>query len=133
MRLFAKSLLAEKPWSFDSKVVPLPWRQDEEDAMKTKIQSGGLTLGFYSCDGAVCTLSSCYILAHFLTFQTFQVLPHPPILRGIQTVVDKAKEAGHTVVAWKPFKHQQAVDFANQVYASDAGEVRHFEHSRNLY
>lgn len=53
IRLFTKSVLAEKPWSYDSKVIPLPWRQEAEDAAKEKIKSGGLTLGFYSCDGGV--------------------------------------------------------------------------------
>lgn len=53
MRLFVTSVLAQKPWSFDSKVIPLPWRQEEEDAAKAKVKSGGLTLGFYSSDGVV--------------------------------------------------------------------------------
>lgn len=54
MRLFMKSVLAEQPWSYDSKVVPMPWRQSEEDAIKAKIESSQLTLGFYNCDGIVC-------------------------------------------------------------------------------
>ncbi|KAF5529758.1 acetamidase-A, partial [Fusarium napiforme] len=44
MRLFVTSVLSQKPWSFDSKVIPMPWRQDEEDTIKTKISSCGLTL-----------------------------------------------------------------------------------------
>ncbi|KAJ4196028.1 Acetamidase [Fusarium falciforme] len=101
MRLFVTSVLAEQPWEFDSKVIPMPWRQAEEDAIKTKISSKGLTLGFYNCDGVV--------------------LPHPPILRGVQTVVDKLREEGHTVVPWEPYKHSYAVDLLNKIYASDGG------------
>lgn len=53
MRLFVTSVLAEEPWKYDSKVVPLPWRQTEEAAIKAKICSGGLNIGYYNCDGNV--------------------------------------------------------------------------------
>lgn len=53
MRLFVTSVLAQEPWKYDSKVIPMPWRQYEEDAIKSKIANGGLTLGFYNCDGVV--------------------------------------------------------------------------------
>ncbi|KAF5553492.1 glutamyl-tRNA(gln) amidotransferase subunit A, partial [Fusarium napiforme] len=49
------------------------------------------------------------------------VLPHPPILRAIQTVVDKLSEAGHTVLPWEPYRHSYAHDLANSIYASDGG------------
>ncbi|KAH8797753.1 amidase signature domain-containing protein [Xylogone sp. PMI_703] len=101
MKLFVKSVLQEQPWKYDSKVIPMPWRQAEQDAITSKLSSDGLTLGYYNCDG--------------------NVLPHPPILRGIQTVVDTMKKAGHTVVSWKPYKHDFAVDLINQIYAGDGG------------
>lgn len=47
------SVLAGQPWEYDSKVVPIPWRESEEAAVKTKISSSSLTLGFYNCDGNV--------------------------------------------------------------------------------
>lgn len=53
MRLFVTSVLAEEPWKYDSKVIPMPWRQAEADLIKTKIDSGELTLGYYNCDGNV--------------------------------------------------------------------------------
>lgn len=53
MRLFVKSLLAEEPWKYDSKVIQIPWRQSEEDAIKSKISSGGLTLAYYNSNGSV--------------------------------------------------------------------------------
>lgn len=53
MRLFVTSVLSQEPWLHDSKVIPMPWRESEEEAIKTKIRTGGLTLGYYSCDGNV--------------------------------------------------------------------------------
>lgn len=58
LRLFLTSVLGEEPWKYDSKVIPLPWRTAEEEAVRSKIQSGGLNLGFYSCDGVVCPPSN---------------------------------------------------------------------------
>lgn len=54
LRLFLTAVLEEQPWKYDSKVIPLPWRSAEEDAAKLKILSGGLNVGYYSCDGVVC-------------------------------------------------------------------------------
>lgn len=48
-----KSVLAEEPWKYDSKVVPIPWRENEEDIIIKKISSSGLTIGFYTDDGVV--------------------------------------------------------------------------------
>jgi amidase len=63
MRLFVTSVLSQKPWSYDSKVVPIPWRQEEEDAIKAKIADKSLTLGYFSCDGEVYVLLSYDIFA----------------------------------------------------------------------
>ncbi|PKS13397.1 hypothetical protein jhhlp_000168 [Lomentospora prolificans] len=101
MRLFMKAVLGEQPWNFDSKVVPVPWRESEEAAIQTKLSHGGLSIGFYSCDG--------------------NVVPHPPVLRGLRTVIDKLKGAGHAVHPWEPYKHPYAVELANKVYAADGG------------
>lgn len=54
LRLFLTSVLEEEPWKHDPKVNPLPWRSSEEDAIKAKLQSGGLTLGFFNSDDNVC-------------------------------------------------------------------------------
>lgn len=52
LRLFLTSVLEQEPWKYDSKVVTIPWRPAEEEVVKLRIQ-GGLTLGYYSCDGVV--------------------------------------------------------------------------------
>ncbi|KAI4126781.1 MAG: hypothetical protein LQ347_004836 [Umbilicaria vellea] len=102
MRLFTKAVLQEEPWKYDSKVIPMPWRQGEADVIKSKLSSGGLALGFFNSDGVV--------------------LPHPPILRGVETVVSTMKKNGHEVVDWEPYKHDFAVNLINGIYAGDGGD-----------
>lgn len=53
MRVFVRSVLQGQPWLYDSKVVPMPWRQHEEDEIRAKIDSTGLNLAYYKCDGLV--------------------------------------------------------------------------------
>ncbi|ETS75483.1 Acetamidase [Pestalotiopsis fici W106-1] len=101
MRLFVQSILSQNPWMYDSKVVPMPWRKHEEDAIKTKISSRSLTIGYYSCDG--------------------NVLPHPPILRAVEIVKRRLAKAGHMVVPWQPYKHAFAADLASRLCVADGG------------
>jgi amidase len=55
-----------------------------------------------------------------------QVLPHPPILRGIEKVRAALENGRHTVSTWTPYKHDLGVDLINKVYAADASTVRDF-------
>lgn len=48
-------------------------------------------------------------------------MPHPPILRGIQMVINALQNAGHTVVEWQPYKHNYGVSLARQVLSADGG------------
>lgn len=50
LRLVMKSVLEGEPWKYDPKVAFMPWRTSEEDVIKAKLQSGGLTFGFYNSD-----------------------------------------------------------------------------------
>ena len=52
-----------------------------------------------------------------------KVLPHPPVLRGVQLAVDALKSAGHEVHPWTPHKHDYAVDLINNIYVSDGCTV----------
>jgi amidase len=45
------------------------------------------------------------------------------VLRAVQTVIDKVKEAGHTVTPWEPYKHDHAVDMIGKIYTADGGTV----------
>lgn len=105
MRLFMKAVLEQEPWKYDSKVIPMPWRQQEHDRLMEKLGTRGLVFGFYDCDGVV--------------------LPHPPILRGVRTVVQLLRENGHDVVEWAPHQHAEMIELIGSIYAADGGKDIH--------
>jgi len=53
LRLFLKAVLAEKPWLYDSKTIPMPWRDEIEDEVVVKIKTKKLNIGYYETDGMV--------------------------------------------------------------------------------
>lgn len=53
LRLLMTSVLNEQPWLYDSKVIPMPWRVHEEEAIYRKARLGNLSLAFYENDGSV--------------------------------------------------------------------------------
>jgi amidase len=79
LKLFVKSVLAQKPWFHDPKVIELDWR---ESAVEEVHNAGKLCFGIMKWDGTY--------------------MPHPPILRGMEMVADALRKAGHEVHPLKP-------------------------------
>ena len=77
LRLIVRQILAMQPWQFDPRVVPLPWRSEEEAKVQEHAQTGRLAFGVLRFDGIV----RC----------------HPPIQRGIEETVEKLRRRGHQV------------------------------------
>lgn len=89
IHLVFSSLLETQPWLRDPSLVPIPWRQELTDQTLAKTAIDGssnhqkpLKLRIYWTDNVV--------------------TPHPPIARGLRTVVECVKKAGHQVVEWTP-------------------------------
>jgi len=89
LQLIMKSVLSTQPWLRDPEVVPIPWRQTVVDSTLSRASADGssnyntpLKLGIYWTNGVVG--------------------PHPPINRGLRTVVDTLRKAGHKIVDWNP-------------------------------
>lgn len=61
------------------------------------------------------------VLKYPATSNAVQILPHPPIIRAVDTVVSTLKSAGHTVVDWAPYKVEYALDLVSKIYSSDGG------------
>lgn len=79
LELFQRAVIDQEPWDVDTSLVPLPWKKIEP----TK----DITVGIIWDDGIV--------------------VPHPPIIRGLQHVKEKLVAAGIKVVDWEPYKHDE--------------------------
>jgi amidase len=74
LKYFVKVILDAKPWLYDPKTPPIPWR-DYEVPKK-------LAFGIYRSNGFI--------------------NPHPPVLRAIEEVKQKLEAKGHEVIEWNP-------------------------------
>ncbi|OWB56005.1 catalytic activity protein [[Candida] boidinii] len=91
IELFMESYIGSNPWKYDATLLHTPWKKVE----KTK----NFTVGVMRDDGIV--------------------QPHPPILRGIDTVVEKLKAAGIRVVEFQPHKCEEIWDVVSNMYFAD--------------
>lgn len=99
IKLFMKTLLDQKPWILDPSLVSIPWNTSSllrmDAAGKKKLRVGVL-----SDDGVV--------------------KPHPPILRGINTLVEKLKgNPDIDIVDFPPYKHDEAWRIIASLYFGD--------------
>ena len=72
LKFMIQAMLSTEPWRRDPEVVPIPWREDQTVAPKTKLCFAALPF-----DGVV--------------------WPHPPIQRGMNMMTRVLQDAGHTV------------------------------------
>lgn len=86
-----------KPWNSDASLICMPWR----DVPKPNAKD--LTIAVIRDDGLV--------------------RPSPPIRRGINTVVDKLKEAGVKIIEFTPPNTKLAYETINKMYNCDGNET----------
>lgn len=85
MELICKLATDAKPWQQDPLTIAMPW------APRPPVPSK-LCIGLLKFDGVV--------------------MPHPPILRGLEQAAAKLRSAGHEVIEFAPYQHQRAWDIA---------------------
>ena len=99
VKMFMKTLLDQKPWIIDPSLVALPWKTTS----LLRTDSSGkkkLRIGVLSDDGVV--------------------KPHPPILRGINTLVEKLRGNPHIdIVHFPPYNHDEAWHLIHSLYFGD--------------
>ncbi|CAF3345770.1 unnamed protein product [Rotaria socialis] len=100
---FMQAFLQQEPWKYDPKLIDIPWRETRYLEGKTGKKVFGVMAvgGIFGFDGIV--------------------MPHPPILRGIQQVIISLQKAGHTVVEWQPYKHKYATELTTAILFADGG------------
>lgn len=96
-----KSLVDLKPWDFDARCAPIPWRGDVYQSIAAP-GSRPLTIGVLADDGVI--------------------RPHPPITRVLESAVALFKKAGHDIVPWDASLHAELVEVMDAFYTVDGGE-----------
>lgn len=94
LELYAKAVIAAKPWLTDPKMIPIPWR--------TISLPSQLTFGVIYDDG--------------------NVRPAPPYRRALQETVEKLRRAGHEVIEWDDAGlYAKAASLLVRLFTSDGG------------
>ncbi|KAH8173611.1 amidase domain-containing protein [Sarocladium implicatum] len=98
MELICKLATEAKPWQQDPLTIAMPWVSRPQVPSK-------LCIGLLKFDGVV--------------------MPHPPVLRGLEEAAAKLRSAGHEVIEFTPYQHQRAWDIAFPLYyTTGAKEIK---------
>nr|POE77485.1 putative amidase [Quercus suber] len=99
IRIFMQALLDQRPWLSDASLVQMPWKRGSSLRVGTDGRKK-LRVGVLVDDGVV--------------------RPHPPILRGLETVVAKLGTSPDVeVVDFPPWKHEEASRIISSLYFAD--------------
>ncbi|KAI0299765.1 general amidase [Multifurca ochricompacta] len=101
IKLFMQAVIGQRPWLKDPLSLRKHWDEDEYRL----IEHGGgkkLTFGILWNDGLV--------------------LPHPPIIRALEITKNTLIAAGHEVIDWKPYKHDELYEVTKGIWAA-AGDA----------
>ncbi|KAK6336388.1 hypothetical protein TWF696_001948 [Orbilia brochopaga] len=105
LSLFMSTVMAAKPWVNDLSLLPIPWREESHfpvDPATGKPRK--MRVGVMRWDG--------------------MVMPHPPVTRAINEVVDKMKSHGDQfeVVEFKDENYEEAMDAMWGLLFADGGD-----------
>ena len=102
IKVFMRALLDQKPWLLDPSLINLPWKTSNQ--LRTDATGNRkLRIGLLTDDGVV--------------------KPHPPILRGLSTLVSALKSSPDIeVVDFPPYKHDLAWSTIASLYFGDGGK-----------
>ncbi|KAH9841221.1 vitamin D3 hydroxylase-associated protein [Teratosphaeria destructans] len=104
IKVFTKAIIDQQPWLYDPSLTPMSWRYPATN-QSTLLRQGTdgrrkLRVGILANDGIV--------------------RPHPPILRGIKTLVDSIKHHPDVeIVDFPPYKHDEAWRIISSLYFAD--------------
>ncbi|ODQ59226.1 hypothetical protein WICANDRAFT_63720 [Wickerhamomyces anomalus NRRL Y-366-8] len=92
LKFFVKTIIDAKPWLYDPKTPPIPWREYEVPEK--------LTFGIIKNNG--------------------MITPHPPVARAMELIKSKLESLGHEVVEWEhPIPNSEMVKNLNQIFTAD--------------
>ncbi|WWC59837.1 uncharacterized protein I303_102399 [Kwoniella dejecticola CBS 10117] len=97
LELLMAAYMSSEPWNQDPDVIPLAWRRAED-----VLPAGPCVFAYIDGDELV--------------------TPHPPILRALDHVIGRLREAGHTVVRWEGPLARDAGRMMVDFWTADGGE-----------
>ncbi|KAI0639374.1 general amidase [Trametes polyzona] len=99
IKVFMEAVLAQEPWLRDPLCVRKKW---DENAYKLADHGGG---------GKLCFA---------IMWDDGSVVPQPPVRRALEMTKRALEAAGHTVIDWKPLKHQELYDNLATIWMAGA-------------
>ncbi|KAJ4485909.1 general amidase [Lentinula aciculospora] len=104
IKTFMKTVVDAKPWLKDPLAVRKRWSDDEYNLAD---HGNGKSLCFA------------------IMWDDGMIVPHPPIIRGLEIVKNALLDAGHKVIDWKPLKHAEMSICLRDIW--DAGSAEDFD------
>ncbi|KAK1814151.1 hypothetical protein LTR12_011429 [Friedmanniomyces endolithicus] len=108
VKVFMKTLIDQQPWLYEPSLVAMPWKDTSTTSLLREGSDGKrkLRVGILADDGVV--------------------KPHPPILRGMNTLISKLRSHPDIeLVDFPPYKHEEAWRIISSLYFADgAAEER---------
>ncbi|KUI53887.1 Acetamidase [Cytospora mali] len=94
IELEAQTVVEGKPWLYDPRMLPIPWR---EVALPAKLRVA-------------------------VMWDDGMVTPTPPVSRALKVTVEKLKAAGHEIVDWDPKDQAQGVSLLGRMFLADGAK-----------
>ncbi|KDQ31042.1 hypothetical protein PLEOSDRAFT_1092424 [Pleurotus ostreatus PC15] len=101
LKAFTQSVIESQPWLKDPLALRKRWSPEEYDLIE---HNNGKNLCFA------------------ILWNDGLTVPHPPIIRGLETTKKALIAAGHTVIDWVPHKHGEIYETLRAVWAAGAAE-----------
>ncbi|KAF8665462.1 hypothetical protein AX16_000480 [Volvariella volvacea WC 439] len=101
VKIFMKILAAQRPWELDPMANKRSW---DEEEYRLSCHGGGRSL----CFGVI--------------WDDGIMVPHPPVIRGLEITKRALIAAGHQVIDWKPLKHREIYNVGLGIFNAGSAE-----------
>ncbi|KAG6880002.1 hypothetical protein C0992_008209 [Termitomyces sp. T32_za158] len=101
LKVFIQGVLSQKSWLRDPLVIRKGWSEEQYNLIE---HGGGKQLCFA------------------IMWNDGSIVPHPPIMRGLEMAKNALIKAGHKVIEWKPLDHKTTVDIGLSIFSAGAEE-----------
>jgi amidase len=95
IKSFMKAIASQQPWYKDPLAVRKPWNETEYNLID---HGNGDNLCFA------------------ILWDDEDMVPHPPVIRGLEETKQALLAAGHQVINWKPLKHAEICEIAVRIF-----------------